>query len=182
MADPLAEWHDEHVRFGQLLDVLEAQLARFRAGEDPDYDLLREVMHYLSHFADRVHHPRENTAFTLLAEREPAMRLPVNRLLQEHRVIAAVGDELRRRLDEIAVDAVLERGLVEAIAATYLLYYRHHLATEETEILPRAAQLLTPQDWAAVAAAVPAGPDPLFGPDFDARYENLRRQVTVAEG
>lgn len=180
MADPLAEWHAEHARFSRLLDLLEAQLARFRAGEDPDYDLMRDVVHYLRHFADRVHHVREDVAFELLARRDPGMRLPINRLLQEHRVIGAVGDELLRRLDDIAAEAFVERALVEAIAATYLLYYRHHLATEETEMLPRAAQLLTPQDWEAVAAAVPAVPDPVFGSGVEAHYENLRRQIAAA--
>ena len=41
------------------------------------------------------------------------------------------------------------------------------------------AELLTPQDWAAVAAAVPAGPDPLFGEDIEARYRKLRRHIAL---
>ena len=28
-------------------------------------------------------------------------------------------------------------------------------------------------------AAVPHGPDPLFGEDFDARYRELRRQIAL---
>jgi hypothetical protein len=57
------------------------------------------------------------------------------------------------------------------------MYYRHHLATEETAIVPRAAELLTPDDWAAVADAVPHGRDPLFGNDVDAHYEVLSRRI-----
>lgn len=181
MADPVNEWRAEHVRFDRFLDLLEREVASFRAGEQPDYSLMRDIIHYLRHFADRVHHPREDVAFARLAERDPGMRLPVNRLLQEHRVIATAGEALLRRLDDIAADAVIERGLVEAAAATYLVYYRHHLATEEADVVPRAAKLLTRQDWADVAAAVPAGPDPFFGNDFDARYQELRHQVVPAE-
>jgi hemerythrin-like domain-containing protein len=70
---------------------------------------------------------------------------------------------------------------VEAAAGTYLVYYRHHLATEEAQILPLAAQVLTPDDWAAVAAAVPAGPDPLFGDDIAARYRDIRLQIMREE-
>ena len=66
---------------------------------------------------------------------------------------------------------------LEAAAATYLVYYRHHLAAEENEFLPRAAQLLTPADWAAVAAAVAPAADPLFGDDVGARYRELRDQI-----
>src|SRR4030065_420403 len=47
-------------------------------------------------------------------------------------------------------------AVVEAPPAPSLLYSRHHLAMEEKNILPGAARVLKPDDWAAVAAAVPA--------------------------
>lgn len=177
MVDPISVWHGEHMRFARLLDFLERQMAAFHAGEHPEYDLMREVVHYLRHFADRFHHPREDVAFARLAERDPDMQLSINRRLQEHRVITVAGEALLKHLDDILEDAVIERAAVEAAAATYLVYYRHHLNAEETGVLPRAAQLLTPADWAAVAAAVPAGADPLFGDDVGARYRELRVQI-----
>jgi hemerythrin-like domain-containing protein len=103
----------------------------------------------------------------------------IPQLLQEHRVIAAAGEELLMRLNKAEEGGVIARATVEAAAATYLVYYRHHLATEEREILPRAAQLLTQDDWAVVAAAVPAAPDPLFGDDGEAGYQELRRQILL---
>ena len=33
--------------------------------------------------------------------RDPTLRLPINRLLQEHRVIAVAGDELRARVTHV---------------------------------------------------------------------------------
>jgi hemerythrin-like domain-containing protein len=69
---------------------------------------------------------------------------------------------------------------VEAAAATYLVYYRRHLALEDRDIVPRAEQLLTAQDWEAVVAAVPPGSDPLFGEDSEPRYRELRRQIALA--
>jgi len=158
-------------------NCLEKQVAVFHGGERVNYELMRDILHYLRHFPDRFHHPREDAAFARLVERTPGMQLPINRLLQEHRVIAAVGEELLMRLNEADQGGVIARATVEAAAATYLVYYRHHLATEEREVLPRAAQLLTQDDWAAVAAAVPASPDPLFGDDGKAGYQELRRQM-----
>ncbi len=177
MVDPITEWQDEHVRFGQLLDLLEEQVAAFRAGQQPNYDLMRDIIAYLRHFADRFHHPREDVAFARLAGRDATMQAPVTRLLQEHRVIALAGEKLLGYLNDIAADILIDRATVEAAAATYLVYYRHHLAMEEDEVVPRAAQLLTPDDWAAVAAAVPVGPDPLFRDDYEARYRELRGQI-----
>jgi hemerythrin-like domain-containing protein len=179
IADPVGHWHAEHVHYARLLDVLDKELAVFHAGEAPDYGLMRDILRYLRYYPDRFHHPRENEAFTRLVACDPSMQLPVNRLLQEHRVIAEAGDQLLWRLDQVAEDVVVSRSIVEAMAATYLVYYRHHIAAEERDVLPRAARLLTPSDWAAVAAAVPQGRDPLFGDDFEPRYRELRRRIAV---
>lgn len=179
MTDPIAAWHADHVRFARLLDIVERELAAFHIGEQPDYALLLDVVHYLRHFPDRFHHPREDVAFARLVERDPSLSLPVIRRLQEHRVIAAAGDELLAAIQAVVDGALIERSAVEAAAATYLVYYRHHLAAEEEHVLPRAAQLFTPADWAAVAAAAPPGPDPLFGAESEARYRELRRQIAL---
>jgi hemerythrin-like domain-containing protein len=173
---PIAIWHAEHVRFERLLRFLDGQLAAFRGGGDPDYALMRDVVHYLQHVADGCHHPREDAAFKRLVERDPSLEIPVSRLLQEHRVLAAAGETLLLLLEDILEDVIVEREDVEAAAATYLLYYHHHLAEEEREILPRAAQLLTSEDWAAVAASVAAVPDPLLATAGD-QYRDLRRQI-----
>ena len=175
MAQPLAIWHAEHVNFARLLDLLETQVAAFHRAERPNYDLMGNIVYYLRSFADRFHHPREDVAFARLAERDPDMQLPISRLLQEHRVIAAAGNELFNRLNEVVEDAMTPRATVEAAAATYLVYYRSHIAAEERDIMPRAAQLLTQEDWAEVTANVP--PDPLFGDSVEARFQQLRAQI-----
>jgi hemerythrin-like domain-containing protein len=175
MAEALAVWHAEHVNFARLLDLLETQVAAFHRGERPNYDLMSDIVHYLRSFGDRFHHPREDVAFAQLVERDPGMQLVINRLLQEHRVIATAGGELCNRLNEVAGDVMTPRATVEAAAATYLVYYRHHIATEEREILPRVAQLLT--HWTEVAATVLASPDSLFGDDVEARFRELHRQI-----
>jgi len=177
MADSLAVWHAEHVNFARLLDLLEEQVAEFHQGERPDYALMSDILYYMRNFADRVHHPPEDVAYARLAEQDPGVQLLVNRLLQEHRVIATAGEELLNCLKQIAEDVLTPRSHLEAATATYLVYYRHHLATEERDVMPRAAQVLTGEDWAAVAAAVPAGSDPLFGDDMLERFEGLRRQI-----
>jgi hemerythrin-like domain-containing protein len=108
------------------------------------------------------------------------MKPLVEQMLQEHRVIAAAGTELLKYLEQVVEDVLIERAKVEAAAATYLVYYRRHLALEDRDIVPRAAQLLTAQDWEAVVAAIRPGADPLFGEDCEPRYRELRRQIALA--
>jgi hemerythrin-like domain-containing protein len=155
MVDPIAAWHADHVRFARLLDVLEQEVARFHAGESPDYDRMHDIVQWLREYSDTAHHPREDVAFERMAAHDPTLRLQINRLLQEHRVIAHAGQALLELLDGAAGGATLPRTDIEAAADTYLVYYRNHMATEEREMLPRAAKLLGDADWAAVAAAVP---------------------------
>ena len=175
--EALDRWHADHRNFARLLDLIEQQVDAFHAGRRPDFELLRLIVYYLRHYPDRFHHPREDVAFTRLVARDPRLQLEIARRLQEHTVIAAAGEELLNCLDQIIAGALIERATLEKIAATYLVYYRHHLAAEERQVIPRAVELLTLADWLAVAA-IPTEPDPLFGSDdSQARYAELRRRM-----
>ena len=179
-SEPIAIWYAEHRDYARLLDLLEQQVIAFHVDDGPNYELMLDIVNYLRYFPDRFHHPREDVAFTRLVERDPAIKPLVDNLLQEHRVIAAAGTELLKYLEQVVDDVVVERAKVEAAAATYLVYYRRHLALEDRDLVTRAEQLMTRADWDAVLAAVPSGTDPLFGEDCEPRYRELRRQIALA--
>jgi hemerythrin-like domain-containing protein len=180
MTGPLAIWHTEHVYFRRLLELLHRELDSFHRGERPNYELMLDIVAYLRDYSDQFHHPREDVAFARLAERCPDLKLDLARLTQEHRIIARAGETLRQHLEAILGGAIIERAEVEVAAATYLVYYGNHIAKEDELILDRATQALTPEDWQAVKAAVPAHPDPLFGEQPEQRYRALRRQIAAA--
>jgi hemerythrin-like domain-containing protein len=156
MAMPIAAWHADHVYFNERLGRLRTELDVFHGGERPDYERMSEIVTYLREYGDAVHHPRENVAFARLALRCPDMELPLARLEQEHRVIAQAGQKLLEQIEAILGGAFVPRAELEAALATYLVYYGNHIAKEEEDVLSRAAQHLTAEDWAAVRAAVPA--------------------------
>jgi len=178
--NPIVAWHTEHVYFNQLLSLLQEQVDLFHRGEQPNYELMQDIISYLRDYSDRFHHPREDVAFARLARHCPDLELVLARLGQEHRVIAHAGEKLLERLAAIVAGAVVPRAELEVAAATYLVYYGNHIASEEEDVLTRAAQALTPEDWAAVRDAVKPGPDPLFGTDVAERFRELRRQIALA--
>lgn len=186
MSDPIAAaiafWRAEHASFAHLLDLLERKLVAFHTGDEPDYDLMLDIVRYLRHFPDRYHHPREDAAFARMLERDPSLAPQINRLLHEHRAIATAGEELYRLLSASVEGALVSREKVESAAATYLVYFRHHIASEEINIMPRAMELLTDADWAEIAHAIPAGIDPLFGAEAESGYRALRRQIALEAG
>jgi len=179
MADPIAAWHAEHLYFVRLLAMLHKQVDVFHTGEQPNYELMLDIVSYLRDYSDRVHHPREDVAFMRLAKYRPDLALVLERLGQEHRVIAQAGETLRRLLQAIIGGAVIPRAEVETAAATYLVYYGNHIAKEEEDILSRAAQALTKEDWDEVRSAVPAVNDPLLHGGPAERYRELRRQIAL---
>ncbi|SCK28539.1 Hemerythrin-like domain-containing protein [Variovorax sp. HW608] len=179
MTSQIAQWHADHGNFSLLLSILDEQVTRFRDEESPDYELMLEIVSYLREYGDCYHHPREDAAFEILVARDPQMRLPINRLLQEHRVIAAAGEELVARLNQVISDAYVLRANVEAAAALYLTYYEHHIAAEERQVLPRSRLLLNAQDWDVVARAAPSSADPLFGKSPTGTYSRLAKLIAA---
>jgi len=172
---PAAAWHAEHAYFGRLLELLQREIDVFHGGERPNYELMLDVISYLRDYGDSVHHLREDVAFARLARRCPDLSSALARLGQEHRIIARAGAALAKLLREAVGGALVPRAEIEVAAATYLVYYGNHIAKEEEDVLPRAAQALEAADWQAVAAAVPAAGDPLFAE----RYRALRREIAL---
>src|SRR6185295_15767731 len=156
--NPVDLWHDEHVYFSRLLGLLSRQLDVFECGQRSNYPLMLDILNYLRGYSDRFHHPREEVAFVRLAHHCPDLAPVLANLRQEHRVIANAGEKLLELLTAIVDDGMVPRAEVEAAAATYLVYYRAHIAAEEGAVLARAEDNLTPEDWDAVNAVQPTEP------------------------
>jgi hemerythrin-like domain-containing protein len=176
MIVPVVAWHEEHVYFTLLLHLLQKEVDLFREGGVPNYVLMLDIVSYLGDYGDQFHHPREDEAFRRLAPHRPDLQLELARLSQEHRVLRNAGEALAAKLVAILSGAILPRDEVEGAAATYLVYYRNHLATEEEEVLASAAKELSPEDWEAIRRAVPAGADPRHAPEH---YGELRRRIAL---
>lgn len=179
MSDPISAWHTEHVYFGHLLDLLSKELDAFHSGARPNYELAHDIVTYLRDYADQYHHPREDKAFELLAQRCPDMELFLARLRQQHRVIADSGEGLLRHIEAILEDAIVPRAQLETSLAIYLAYYRNHIAEEEESVLERAATVLAEADWDAVRNVPPLGGEPVLGAKSEEQFRELRRRIAI---
>jgi hemerythrin-like domain-containing protein len=177
MPDAVALWHAEHTNFAWLLALMDAQIALFHDGGDPDYELMVDVMFYLTHYADVRHHPKEDLAFARLKALDPKLAKTVDELARQHKALEHAGSTLIHMLDDILDGSMATRERVEAAAREYVDTLRKHMRTEETEILPSAAKLMSAQDWQAIHAAIAQIDDPLFGHNPEQRYVALHRQI-----
>jgi hemerythrin-like domain-containing protein len=172
----------EHTDFTKLLDLLEAQISLFRHGERPDYDLMLDVFYYMTNFPDRFHHPKEDLAFAMLAERDSNAKPVVEELARQHRVIAESGSRFLDNLNAALAGAMLKREAVEIPGLEYVAFYRSHMRMEESELFPLARTLLRDDDWARIGVAAESINDPLFGSQVEERYRTIHRQIArVAE-
>jgi hemerythrin-like domain-containing protein len=177
MSDSIALWHSEHANFAALLDLLEGQLDVFHQGEHPDYEMMLDIMFYMTHYPDVSHHPREDLALARIGELDVGSRTIVDDLTEQHARLKAFGDALARALENVVNGSIASRDQVETPGRAYIAEFRSHMEKEEREILPLATKLLSEWDWAAIGAAVRHIEDPLFGPKVEERYASLRVQI-----
>ena len=65
-AKVLAELREDHKNMALMINLLERESNRIYAGEEPDYELLQDVMHYMTVYPDAVHHPKEDRLYAEL--------------------------------------------------------------------------------------------------------------------
>ena len=178
----IVKWKTEHDNFIRLLDVIDTQIARFHDGMRPDYELMLDVMHYMTHYPDRYHHPREDGAYAAVLDYAPQLRDTAAQLAEQHIRIARCGEQLVEDLGAIIDGAVMPRAKVEADAAAYTGLMREHMQQEQAQIYPAVEQHLTPADWLLIDARIYFIDDPIFGERVEARYRNLHREIAAQVG
>lgn len=177
MNNPVAVWHEEHAKFAKLLNMLEGQLNLFHRSQQPNYALMLDIMCYMTHYPDLLHHPREDRAFEIVKERVPSLGWLVDELMAEHEVAIRNSAQLVSDLDSVVDGAILSRESVETPGREYIAHFRHHMSREEADLFPIVAKTLNARDWAAIDASIKPAPDPLFGANAPTQYEVLRREI-----
>jgi hemerythrin-like domain-containing protein len=170
-------WHADHLNFDRILRLLEAELGRFHEDRDPDYPLMLEIMYYMTHYADALHHRKEDIVFAKMKARDPRLGDSIEDLARQHVRLHEIGEEMSRELDDVVNGSIAPRGRVERAARTYIDGLRAHMRFEEGQILPLASQLLSDDDWSDIDAAIANFDDPIFGSSEEERYARIRQQI-----
>ena len=172
----------EHDALAAMLRTLPLLLdAQRRAGTPPDFGALRAMLFYVDEFPERLHHKKESELlFPKLRALAPGLRDTLDDLDADH----AQGERAIRELQHslLAWEQMGEprREKFEQQLSVYSKRYLRHMKREETEILPRAALLLSAEDWADLDEAFGSHQDPLAprpGQPVDAAYAPLRQRI-----
>jgi hemerythrin-like domain-containing protein len=167
----------DHKHLSRLLDLMEKQLDGFHEGNEPDFELMCEMLEYVENYADQVHHPTEDLIFHRMLERSDERRDVMETLFEQHQTLSRLSKQFRQSLEGVVHEAVLRRDLVEQQGRELLKLQRQHLDLEEGSIFPLARELLTDDDWERIQEEAPTSIDPVFGEQDQARFRTLYQHL-----
>ena len=76
----LAELRQDHKNMALLLNLLERESNRIYEGDDPDFDVLHDVMQYMTVYPDAVHHPKEDRLYAEVRSVRPDLASGFDRI------------------------------------------------------------------------------------------------------
>lgn len=180
VAEILDELREDHRNMSLMLTLLEHEAGRINDGEVPDFELLHDILSYMTVYSDAVHHPKEDLIFARLWSRGPAVSAGLDHVEDDHREIAAFGLELRHDYEAIVAGAAVTRERVIADTFAYAERLRDHMRWEEEDLFKRADNLVAESESLTVDASHLDTDDPVFGKQPEAIFENLLRSIKRA--
>lgn len=180
MAHPILQGlHEDHINISKIAALVAAELAKLEDGAHPDYDLLENIMSYVTSYPDSYHHPTEDIVFAQLRSVAPEAGEDADALLAEHEELTANGRQFLRTIRAIEEEAVVTRAEFLAQGRKYLELLTAHMNKEEAGLFRLAAERLDASDWETISASVEAMEDPLFGATVNADYRRLWQRITA---
>jgi hemerythrin-like domain-containing protein len=175
----LAELRQDHRNMALMLNLLERQSNRIYEGSEPDYELLGDIMHYMTVYPDAVHHPKEDRLYAELRAYRPDLSIGFERITMDHRHIAELSVKLRNEIAAINSGNPIKRNAVVADALRYVNTLRGHMQWEELDLFRRVDEMIKEGHISFDTASFVHGDDPVFGAEVE---QNFNRLLSSIEG
>ena len=186
MSTVLGALHEDHRNINQLLDLLARELDAVEDESNGNFELMRDIMTYMTRYPDHTHHPKEDLMFQRMRARGvvSATEDTIAALLREHGALAKKGEAFHDVLRRVVDGAMVERQELLAAGRDYVEFLRYHARLEEETVFAEAEMLLGDADWPVIMQAFEAQADPVFGPtvdhEFRALYQHIRNSAYPA--
>lgn len=164
--------HD-HVNLLKLLDLLSKELDSLCAGEESNFDLKIELLDYIEHYAEQVHHPTEDLLYEAVLPQIKDGEALLVRLSREHGELIGMARRFRETLEGIVQGEVLTREEVDIRGREFLALQRQHVNLEEEEVFPLLETNITNEKWAELESLAPKTEDPVFAGQNYNRFRSL---------
>lgn len=175
----LKKLQSEHAYSKSLLDIASESQALLAANEEPDLDILEEVLHYLADYPQDYHHPREDLMFKRMIAKDAKTKKVIEPLLRDHEAMHGDNHELHSLVYRAKAGKYVSKKKLAGELQRFLTDYKKHMQEEETKVFPLAVKTLTQKDWDDLAEGMEAIQDPLFGTRVQRRYQRLADYLTA---
>ena len=145
---------------------------------EPDFTVLRAMVHYIDTFPEKLHHPKEDRhLFARLRERTKEAAEVLDQLEAQH----IHGAKLIRDLEQNLLR--WEMGGPESFAAfaaevdRYTEFHWRHMRQEEDVVLPLAERVFNAEDWRQIDTAFAGNADPLIDKDLEKDFDRLFKRI-----
>ncbi len=169
----LAELRSDHKNMAVMLGLLETEANRLYRGEDGDYELMHDVMRYMTVYPDAIHHPKEDRVYAELKAARPDLSKGFEQIIVDHHDLAELGMKLRNDVQSIMSGTVLRRNVVIADALRYVQRLRDHMHWEERDLFIRVEEMIHDGHSLIVESEIHDTADPVFGPELEKRFGRL---------
>ena len=180
VAKLVAELRRDHHNMRLLLDLIEREATLIYDDRSPDWDLLFDIMHYMTVYPDAVHHPKEDRLYAELRTVRPDMTAGFQRISVDHREIAEAGRKIRDGIESIAAGNMVDRKAIVADTLRYVNNLRSHMQWEELDLFRRCLSMAREGHQFLTNEPDPHRHDPLFGEKVAASFEKLYQQIRRA--
>ena len=169
----LAELREDHRNLRLLLNLLESESASITVDDEPDFELMHDIMQYMTVYSDAVHHPKEDLVYGLIREHDTEMAPSLEQVEPEHLEIAELGTALRNDIEAIISGTAVTRDRLHSDLQDYVALLRTHIGWEEDELFPVADSLAARNGAAGIDVGLFPDEDPLFGATTATSFRNL---------
>ena len=180
MPSVMHDLHQDHRNIHELLRLLTRELDAVDNVSGGDFELMRDIMVYMTRYPDHTHHPKEDLMFERMRERGIASdtERTIEKLLREHAALADKGNVFRDMLIGVVDGALVERDTLVATGRDYADFLSYHARLEDETVFVEAIEVLDDTDWSAIARAFEERADPIFGPVVQEEFRILYEYIT----
>jgi len=169
----LDELREDHRNMTLVLNILDRIADIAKAGEDPDFELVDEIMRYMTVYPDAVHHPKEDVVYTELKKRRPDLAVDLDDVPADHREIAELGSRLRDDVEAIIAGAAVRRENFIKDTSEYVQLLREHMQWEEEDLFRRVDEMIGEEGQAFDVEKYQHIKDPVFELEIESVFRRL---------
>ena len=156
-----------------VLDVLESSIEIAASDEDPDFELVDEIMRYMTVYPDAVHHPKEDLVYAELKQQRPDLTDGLDDVPKDHAQIADLGSKLRDDVEAIVAGAAVRREKFIRDALLYVGRLRRHMNWEEEDLFSRIDRMIGEDPHVVDVGDLLHIKDPVFELEVEAGFRRL---------